>query len=319
MNDFLNKQIVDAVKKHINPNDNLVDVLMNTLALGKESAYRRICGKIPFTFSEIAQLASVFHFSLDSILGISFTNVAVINTCFFNTNQMYADYKQMLEDYISLFKEMKRSSGSKFSTVNNTIPFALYAGFEGLSKFKLYRWMHQMDISFSTSSFSEMKIPDDVWVLHQEFIREMDSLDEICYVLDRNIFSTFVNDINHFIQLGYMTSEDRLLMKNELFALLDIFEQTVRRAGANPRNNVSVYISNIDFDSSYSYFEAEDVAVSGMRVFVVNAFTTKDVHFYKTQKKWIESLKRYAVLISGCGEMERVKFIAKQREIITLL
>lgn len=319
MKDFLNQQIVNIVKNNIKPDDNLVDVVMNTLSLGKEAAYRRIRGEVPFAFNEIAKLASTFRFSLDSIVGVSFPDVAVVNTRFFNTDQMYEDYKQTLESFWVLYKEMNRSSNSKSCTASNMIPFAMYGKYEALSKFKLYRWMHQMDISFSSTSFSEMKLPDDVWALHLDLFKEADKLEDVCYVLDRNLFSTFVNDINHFIQLGFITNEDRLLLKKELLALLAKFERIVKEGGAGPQNNISVYISNIDFDSSYSYFEADDVALSSVRVFAINTLTTQDVHFFEVQKRWIESLKRYSVLISGCGEMERVKFITKQREVINLL
>lgn len=320
MRDSLNKQIVDTLKNSIKPDDNLVDMVMNTLSLGKEAAYRRIRGEVPFAFSEIAKLASTFRFSLDSIIGVSFPDIAVINTRFFDASQIYEDYKQTLESFLAILREMNRSTKAKLCVAFNIIPFTFYAQFEALSKFKLYRWMHQMDVaSNSSTSFVEMKLPDDVWALQQEVIRETEALQEICYVLDRNIFSTFVNDINHFIQLGFISTEDCRILKNELLAVLDMFERLVKEGGATPQNQVSVYISNIDFDSSYSYYEADELTFSSMRVFAVNTLNTQDAHFFKTQKKWIESLKRYSVLISGCGEMERVKFITKQRDIINLL
>ncbi|MDD4516609.1 MAG: hypothetical protein PHT93_13720, partial [Massilibacteroides sp.] len=204
MRDFLNKQIVVLVKSNIKSEDNLVDVIMNALSLGKEAAYRRIRGEVPFTFSETVKLSRMFHISLDSIAGLSFPDIAVVNTSFFNVTQMYEDYKQTLESHITLFKEMNNSAKSRASLAFNIIPFTFYAKYEGLSKFKLFRWMHQMDIASSNSSFSEMRLPDDVWRLQKELIYETDSLQNICYVLDRNVFSTFVNDINHFIQLGLL-------------------------------------------------------------------------------------------------------------------
>lgn len=319
MKDFLNKQVVNVVKNNIKTEDNLVDVIMNTLSLGKEAAYRRIRGEVPFTFSETVKLSRTYRFSLDSIAGVSFPDVAVVNTRFFETTKMYEDYKRTLESHLSLFTEMNESEKSKVCLAFNIVPFTLYAKHEGLSKFKLYRWMHQMDIASSCASYSEMKIPDDIWKLHENIIKEVATLEEVCYVLDRNIFSSFVNDINHFIQLGLLTAKDCLLMKNELLMLLDEFEVIVREGGHTPQNNISVYISNIDFESSYSYYQADDLNISSMRVFAVSTIHTQDVNFFEAQKQWIESLKRYSVLISGCGEMERVKFITKQREVINLL
>lgn len=318
MRDFINKQLVNVVKSHIQPDESLVDVIMNVLSLGKEAAYRRIRGEVPFTLCESVILSKTFRLSLDSIVGVSLPNVAVVNTSFINTTKMYSDYKRTLDTYISLFKEMNNASQSYACMAFNIIPFTFYARHEGLSKFKLYRWMHQMDILPPGMPFSEMNIPDDVWKLHQELIHEIDDFENVCYILDRNIFSTFVNEINHFIQLGLLNADDCLVMKKELVSLLELLEKLVREGGT-PQNNVAVYISNIEIDSSYSYYEAEDLIISSFRVFAVNTMNTQDVSFGETQKKWVESLKRYSVLISGCGEMERVKFISKQKEIVNLL
>lgn len=317
MRNSLNDRIVDILRKNLQPNENLVDVVMNTLSLSKEAAYRRIRGGVPFTFHEIAQLAKDFRFSLDSVVGLSFPDIAVVNTRFFDATQVYDDYKETLDSFLRLLRDMNVSPKAKVCVAFSMIPFTFYARFEALSKFKLYRWMHQMDVLPPGTSFSEMKLPEDVWLLQKELVRETEQVRNLCYVLDRNIFSTFVNDINHFIQLGFVKQDDRLLLKQELLELLDIFEETVKNGGA--ASGVSVYISNIDFDSSYTYYESEDLTVSSIRLFAVNTLNTYDTNFFKTQKKWIESLKRYSVLISGCGEMERVKYITKQREIINLL
>lgn len=318
MRDFLNRQIVDAIKHHIKPDENLVDVVMNALSLGKEAAYRRIRGEVPFTFSETVRLSRLFRFSLDSIAGVSFPDVAVVNTRFINATQIYEDYRNTLETHHALFKLINDAERSKVSLAFNIIPFTFYSRFESLSKFKLYRWMHQMGVNSNNFTFSEMKIPDDVWRLHQDMGRQFDAFPDVCYVLDRDIFAAFVNDINHFIQLGLIKTDDSKLLKMELLALLDLFEKIVREGGS-AQNNVSIYISNIDFESSYAHYEIDDTCVSSMRIFAINTVHTQDINFCETQKRWIESLKRYSVLISGCGEMERVKYIAKQREIINLL
>lgn len=319
MRDFLNKQIVNIVKNNINSEDNLVEVIMNTLSLGKEATYRRIRGEAPFTFSEIAKLASTFRFSLDSIIGLSFSDVAVVNTKFFNGHNLYEDYKQTLEFYCTLLKDMNSASMAKIGLAFNMIPFTFYARYKTLSAFKLFRWMHQMDMFLPSMPLSDMTLPDDVWKIHQELISEFDKIQEVTFVLDKNVFATLVNDINHFIQLGYISTEIYRQLKEELNAMLDLFECVLKEGGVNPQSNVYIYISNINFDSSYSYYETEDITISSMRVFAVNTFSTQDKDYFEMQKKWIDSLKRYSVLISGCGEMDRVKFLTKQREYINLL
>jgi hypothetical protein len=112
MREFLNKQVVNVVKNSIKQDENLVDVIMNTLSLGREAAYRRIRGEVPFSFCETVQLSQKFHFSLDSIAGVSLSDVAVVYTRFFNSSKLYEDYKQILESYLVLSKELNDSETS---------------------------------------------------------------------------------------------------------------------------------------------------------------------------------------------------------------
>lgn len=48
-----NKYIEDIIKQRLHRNDKLVDVIMETLSLGKEAAYRRLRGEVPYTFDDI--------------------------------------------------------------------------------------------------------------------------------------------------------------------------------------------------------------------------------------------------------------------------
>lgn len=179
--------------------------------------------------------------------------------------------------------------------------------------------MHQMDIASSSLPFSEIDIPDNIWNLHLAINEEINKLPDICYIFDRNIFSTFVNDVNHFIQLGLLNADDCRLIKHELLLLLNYFENLAREGGPTPRNKISIYISNIYFESSYSYYQSDKGSLASLSVFALNTVNTQDPIVCKIQKKWVETLRRYSVLISSCGEMDRVKFVTKQKEIINLL
>lgn len=319
MKNFLNKQVVDVVKSNINSEENMVDVIMSVLSLGKEAAYRRIRGEVLFTFNEAVQLSSRFGFSLDTIAGLSLTDMTVVKMRILNSDQTYDDYKQTLRAHLKLYKEINDSNISKVSLAYNVIPFLLYSRFESLSKFKLYRWKYQMDMNPSNTPFSEMEHREDLWALHNELVSQIDRFKEVCYVLDRHVFSTFVNDIHHFVQLGLINDEDCRLLKKELSELLALFEKMMREGSHNAKSKVSIYISNIDFDSSYSYFEADNFTYCNLRVYSEGSIFTQDSKICQIHKRWIESLKRYSVLVSGCGEMERVKFISTQKELINFL
>ncbi len=80
-----------------------------------------------------------------------------------------------------------------------------------------------------------------------------------------------------------------------------------------------IYISNISFEATYSYFEANNIQLSLIRVYAINSLTSMDKDFCDLQKEWLLSLKKFSTLISESGEMQRILFFKEQREIVNSL
>ena len=84
-------------------------------------------------------------------------------------------------------------------------------------------------------------------------------------------------------------------------------------------NDVRIYISNINFEATYSYIETNSLQFSMIRVYAINSITTQDYDAFCSLKEWIQSLKKFSTMISGSGELQRILFFEKQREIIGTL
>ena len=59
--------------------------------------------------------------------------------------------------------------------------------------------------------------------------------------------------------------------------------------------------------------------LSMIRVYAINSITTQDNEMFGDFKEWIQSLKKFSTLMSESGEMQRILFFKKQREIINAL
>ena len=79
---------------------------------------------------------------------------------------------------------------------------------------------------------------------------------------------------------------------------------------------ISIYISNINFEATYSYVASSVYHISLVRVFAINSFATYDEQVFNSVKEWIHSLKKFSTLISQSGEMQRIRFFKTQREIV---
>ena len=108
-------------------------------------------------------------------------------------------------------------------------------------------------------------------------------------------------------------------IKNELFLLADELEELAINGKTADGNRVRIYVSNINFEATYSYVDTNNLQLSLIRIYSINSITTMDNEIFCTLKEWIQSLKKFSTLISESGEMQRIQFFKQQREIIDAL
>lgn len=313
-----NKYIEEIIKEKIHKDDKLVDVIMETLSLGKEAAYRRLRGEVPYTFDDIMIIARKYNISLDAIVGSRLPGIVLTNTNIIDIENPVESYKEYLKSQTAIFKEINKRENGKAYMAFNLIPYVLYSTYRTLNKFRLYRWIHQMDTSGNQPLFKDTHFPEDMWTMHQETLNEFSRIQEVNFVFDKELFMNQVKDILLFVQLNLIDKESLLQLKTELLQLLDDITQMSSLSSENERKR-SLYVSNVSFESSYLYFEAEDYHVCGLRLLGISVITTQDSWICQQQKRWIESLKRYSTLISISGEIDRFAFINKQKEYISML
>ena len=97
--------------------------------------------------------------------------------------------------------------------------------------------------------------------------------------------------------------------------LVDELEELAMRGKTEAGNSVRIYVSHINFEATYSYLETSSLQLSMIRVYSINSITTQDTEMFNSLK----SLKKFSTMISESGEMQRIQFFNRQREIINTL
>ena len=69
-----NAALIEAIHAHTPQHSNPASLLMDMLNIGREAAYRRLRGEVPFTFGEASVLCARMHFSLDRVVGLAATD-----------------------------------------------------------------------------------------------------------------------------------------------------------------------------------------------------------------------------------------------------
>ena len=98
MQNELNTSLIEAVKEKLPLKENLANLLIDTLCIGKEAIYRRLRGEVPFTLEEAALISRKLGVSLDNVIGVCFSSNAV-----FDLNVV--DHEDPFETYYSLLKK----------------------------------------------------------------------------------------------------------------------------------------------------------------------------------------------------------------------
>lgn len=320
MKDQLHNDLLSAIKARIPPGTNVVNMLTHVLCIGKEAAYRRLRGEVPFTLQEIALISNAMDISIDNIIGqndsIKSKPFQLKLTQYVNSTE--ADFAQM-EEYIALLKGSRHVMGRQKATSSNIFPDTIYFNYPNITKFYLLRWHYQWEGLENVKSLNDIEISPRLNDIFKRYVEESKLISVTNYIWDNLIFYYLVNDIKCYSQVNFITKEDVVALKDELLILIDDMEELAIKGKYDVGGKVNIYLSAVNFESSYAYLNIDNFYLSYVKSFTLNSVVSLDKSVYDRLKKWIDSLKRLSTLISESGEIQRVQFFKEQRELVYTL
>ncbi|MDL2208626.1 hypothetical protein LJB97_03295 [Parabacteroides sp. OttesenSCG-928-O15] len=319
MKSELNNELIEAVREKMLDDRNVLQILMETLSIGKEAAYRRIRGDVPFSFYEVVLVAKELGLSLDEIAGNSVTHGAMFSFNLQKAEDPFEYIYGILKGYFNLYLYVRNTPSGRMNNASSSLPFVYYLQYEKLTKFRLCRWLHQTHGIKFMPKMSAVSLPEDLTEMIRQVADMHREVAHTTFVWDKNIFATLIEDIRFFSEMGLVSEAEVKVMKAELNDLIDEIEETAYKGKYANGNEVDIYISSIALESSYTYASKENFQLSAFHMFGIDYIYSENPEICEEQKNWIDSLKRYATLISQCSEKERLVFLKKQRESIDSL
>ena len=313
----VHRYFLKAIEKHIPDKSKLVEMLMETLCMEKGAVYRRLRGEVPFSFFEVVCIAEKLDITINN-----FSYTDSVNTEHFElkiveySNMNDADYKQW-EDFIFMISLANNDPYSEIAESSNALPLSIYGGFDSLAKYFLFKYQYLLNGTENRISFSELVVPERLSRIYRSYFSESKNFSNTIYLWDYLIFQYLVNDIHFFSNINLISEDDIQLIKQDLNALLDYIEDiTLNGQFKETGNNVTFYISDINLEADYSYWHVNDLNLSFVRTFILNAVASTDKTSFRKIKAWIHSLKKSSTLISQSGAIYRTNFIERQRKIV---
>ena len=298
----INTDLIDAMKIYLPKGNNLANALMDILYLGKEATYRRLRGEVPFTFAEVATISQHMGISLDKIVGADLNDNAIVNLNMLQCQRPTETYYSIIDSYIKLFGQLIERESSERSTSSNTVPQTLYLKYEALGR-----------------HYEDLEIPEKLIDKQKEFVNLSQLFQSTNYIWDKEIFIRLVNEVKFFLNINLISEDSVKRIKKELLILLNELEKISAQGKYSSGKDVKIYISDINFESTYSYVETDIYHQCLIGVFSINSITSKDDFLFQHLKLWIQSLKKYSTLISQSGEVQRIHFFNRQQELVKSL
>jgi hypothetical protein len=315
MKEELNKELITAISTCV-PKGRVVNSVSEILCMGKESVYRRLRGEVLFTFNEVSKIAQALNISLDNLIGLKNIRRAVFDLSLMKMDNLFDKYYEVLDAYVEVFKGLKKDPASKVKLAFNTLPYMFVTPYPMLARFQLFRWINQIRLHQNLTPFSQLEMPERVLEIQSVFKEEMYGAGSTEYMLDENMFFSFVRQVNYFAKLKLLSKDDLECLRQDLLALLNDLEALSVRGTFPNGHKVLIYLSDFEFKQSSAYFECKEFTMCDHRLYTMNRVRSYNTKLCHIQNDWIESLKRYATLITQSGEIQRAEYIEKQRECI---
>ena len=315
--DLIHEKFVGAIREKIPHKATLTNTLVDLLRLEKEAVYRRMRGDVAFSFAEIASISHKLGISLDNLVGAHSAKSRPYQLSLVEYVDPIEDDYRMWGLYNERLREAREDPTSCSVECMNLLPAIFLLDYEYITRFYLFKWYNQYGHSDKTAHFRDIETADKLVDVQRVTANESKYIRKTVYVWDPLIFQYIVNDVQYCSSIRLIDPGSVRLLKQELLHLLDKMEILASRGAYSETGNpIQFYISNINFDASYSYLETKKLRISMIRAFILNSVVSLDEKAYEIFHNWLQSLLKSSTMISVSGEKQRILFFEKQRKII---
>lgn len=314
MNNQLNKTLLCKIGENVPKEKSLVRFLSETLNLSNMSAYRRLNGDTDFTFQDVYKIALALDLSIDEIFGLAREGHGIFQLERRPDSTPEEVFTKLLEGYYTLSVKQHNSANTGSIIAMNRLLSVFTIQFEHLFKFFYYKWIHQMYYTPPNFCFAQVTIPENIKELINNITKNLSTSGSVTIIFDPNVYTDIISEIMYYKNRKLISDEDLALIKNDLSSFIDSSERCAIRGVNDYGSPSNYYLSTLNIESSSTYTWYEDKTESYFYWSSVNPIGIQEKDVCAVHKKWLESLKKYSILITGSNEVMQSNFFDKQRK-----
>lgn len=316
MKKTLNNVFVKKLRTRISKEVQLVPFLMDLLDMTKESVYRRVRSQIPFTFEEISRISIELGMSIDEIIGNNENQRVFFDIKSCAENKAIEILGETMQSSLDIIQHVRKGEHSKLIFAGNRFPVYTSIPFENLIKFRIFRWIHQVEDVPLNFYLSDFKVPQDIITLQKKFVYEYQRIKKQEMIVDNNTLHSSIKDINYFYKRELINTDELRVIQDELYQLVDHLEMLTKKGVNKVGSDVLIYVSTLNIEVNSLYYESDDQSYSQLWSYFSSQVNISNTEATRNHKYWLESLKKYATLITLSDEVQRSLYLNRQRRLI---
>lgn len=311
--------LIEELRRRLSNDKKLVDILIDTLCISKEAAYRRLRNEVPFTFQETAVLAKDFGISLDNLVGVQAQHSRPFLLKLPDFINTATEHKIMLDDFICFLKNIAEKPDTEVGILSNVLPQDIFSGFDYLLRFNVFKWQYYYH-NDRVIPFHKLKVSPKALDSFNEYFKCYKHIKKTFYIFDNHIYRRIVDEIRYFRNIQLMNDEDVSLLKEDILKSLDYMEYvTIEGKFKETGNPVSLYITDIDITTSYNYLRSNEIKYTMIKTFLLTSATSLDSDTFDKMRDWMHATMKTSTLITQTNEGKRLQYFRQQREVIDQL
>ncbi|MDR2843218.1 MAG: hypothetical protein LBV57_01050 [Candidatus Symbiothrix sp.] len=315
MDKQLNEAVIQRITGYLPDGVKPLEYFMKFLDISKEASYRRLRGEIAFSFDELVKLAQELNFSIDNVLDEHSNDRIVVDLNTTVDADVETGFINAIKGNCGSLKQARHSKQGELMALINRPGLFFLVRFEYLFKLYYYKWMLHT-YSPIDRHFSDVVMTPAILDAGFRFRAIENSLYRCSYIINRNLFEPIVREIYYLYSLNLISDEDLLLLKAELIKLLDYISILMQRGHSPSGCAFDFYLSILNVETNVAYASFNEEYVSQYWFSSVNPVYIYHPDSCAMNKKWMEAMKKFTVLISQSNEALQAKFVKEQRAYI---
>jgi len=309
----LRSTVATKILANIPPRVKPIDYLMETLNISRESVYRRIRGDISFTLEEISKLSIDLGFSIDDLI-MEDMPARVFFDLHIDAAQNPSDiFLTIMQQHFKGIYDQSYVKDVDSTVILNHLMPGFVIPFNHLFKFAYYRWMHQHQESSLNYYYSDVSLPEKLIGLQQKAIESLRKLQHSSFIFDADIFINLFREIRYYYKRRLLSENEFTLLKNDLLGYVNMVENIAQTGHYGSGTKFQLYLSMLNIESTSRYIKYDGRSKSQFFVNSIEPVTISNPNICAIHKKWLDSMRKYATLITQSNEILQVRYFNKQR------